>query len=47
MYPASKMDTEVKRMSFKSEHEEKTYYFCSYSCRKRFDKNPEKFTAIR
>ncbi|VVB69464.1 YHS domain protein [uncultured archaeon] len=46
MESASKMETEEKRTLFKSENEVKTYYFCSYSCKKRFDKNPEKFTAI-
>jgi len=46
MEPASKMETEEKRTLFKSVYEGKTYHFCSYSCKKRFDKNPAKFTAI-
>nr|MBP7571312.1 YHS domain-containing protein [Acidobacteriota bacterium] len=27
----------------KSEHEGKTYYFCSDSCKKKFDADPKKY----
>ncbi|MCJ7445843.1 MAG: YHS domain-containing protein [Methanotrichaceae archaeon] len=40
------METEDKRTLYQSEYEGKTYFFCGYSCKKRFDKNPAKFTAI-
>ena len=44
--PASKMETENIGASYESRYEGKTYHFCCSSCKKRFDKNPEKFTAI-
>jgi YHS domain-containing protein len=40
------MATEEKGTILRSEYQGKKYYFCSYSCKKRFDKDPEKFTAI-
>lgn len=46
MNPKNEVDAEDKSMLFNSEHEGKMYYFCNYSCKKKFDKNPEKFTAI-
>jgi len=31
------------RTSLKSEHEGKTFYFCSQSCKTAFDKDPHKY----
>ena len=44
--PGSKVAAENTKMLFKSEYEGKVHYFCNYSCKKKFDRNPEKFTAI-
>ncbi len=40
------MEKGQEGMLYKSEYREKTFYFCCESCKKRFDKNPERFTAI-
>ena len=46
MDPANNIRIEEQRALYKSEYKGKTYYFCGYSCKKRFDKNPEKFIPI-
>ncbi|PMP73271.1 MAG: hypothetical protein C0180_07190 [Aciduliprofundum sp.] len=39
---------EVKEdTKFRSDYNGKTYYFCSESCKKQFDKNPEKYVRER
>jgi len=37
------MKVDEKAAKWKSEHEAKTYYFCSQMCKQSFDRNPEKF----
>ncbi|MEO0115897.1 MAG: YHS domain-containing protein [candidate division WOR-3 bacterium] len=41
--PVCKMDVDEKNAPAKSEYQGKTYYFCALSCKKEFDKNPEKY----
>jgi YHS domain-containing protein len=38
-----KMKVDEKTAKFKSEYQEKTYYFCAPGCKKAFDNNPEKY----
>jgi YHS domain-containing protein len=47
-YRSSKheMETENISTSYESRYEGRTYRFCCSSCKNRFDRNPEKFTAI-
>ena len=37
------MNIDSKTAQFKSDYKEKTYYFCSESCKKQFDESPEYF----
>lgn len=41
--PICKMEMEDKWVGFKSEHNGKTYYFCSLEHKKMFDESPEKY----
>jgi len=41
--PVCKMQVDEKTAAGKSEYQGRTYYFCSGSCKARFDKEPEKF----
>lgn len=41
--PVCKMEVNEETAKFKSEYEGKTYYFCSSSCKKAFDKDPERY----
>ena len=36
------MDVKEATAQWKSEYQERMYYFCSPGCKKAFDKNPEK-----
>jgi len=38
-----KMEIDEKTARWKSEHDGKTYYFCSPICKQKFDRNPEKY----
>ena len=38
-----KMEVDEKTAKFTSEYKGETYYFCSPSCKKTFDQNPENF----
>ena len=38
-----KMEIDRRTAEFKSEYKGTTYYFCSASCKKEFDENPEKY----
>jgi YHS domain-containing protein len=40
------METENISKTYESRYEGRTYRFCCSSCKNRFDRNPEKFTAI-
>jgi len=42
--PVCDMSVDEKIADLKSEYMNKTYYFCSQSCKAVFDKNPQKFT---
>jgi YHS domain-containing protein len=37
------MDVKEATAQWKSEYQERMYYFCSPGCKKAFDKNPEKY----
>ncbi len=37
------MDVDEKKSKIKSVNGGKTYYFCSESCKKQFDKDPKKY----
>lgn len=38
-------EDQAKAAGLTSDYEGKTYYFCSYSCNKQFDQNPERYLA--
>ncbi|MFP4380125.1 MAG: heavy metal translocating P-type ATPase [Candidatus Sumerlaeia bacterium] len=40
--PVCGMDVDPDKAKWSSEHDGDTYYFCSESCKKKFDKDPEK-----
>jgi len=41
--PICGMMVDEKTAKLKSEHEGKTFYFCSSGCKNTFDKDPHKF----
>ena len=41
--PVCSMEVDEKKAPGKSEHQGKTYYFCSLGCKKEFDRNPAKY----
>ena len=41
--PVCGMTVSEKGTEFKSNHEDKTFYFCSAQCKKAFDANPYKY----
>lgn len=41
--PVCHMKLDERTAKFKSEHEGKTYYFCSLACKKKFEENPKKY----
>jgi len=41
--PVCGMNVDEKTAKFKSEHMDKSYYFCNQSCKTTFDKNPMKY----
>ncbi len=41
--PVCGMQVDEKTAAGKSEYKGQTYYFCSASCKKSFDKEPEKY----
>lgn len=44
--PVCHMKIDEHTAKFKSEHEGKTYYFCSLACKKKFDENPKKYLEL-
>ncbi|HIH75426.1 MAG TPA: YHS domain-containing protein [Methanosarcina sp.] len=44
--PVCKMKVNRGDAKFTSEYRGKTYYFCSLSCKKKFDENPEKYISF-
>lgn len=45
--PVCGMSVDPRTVAGKSEYKGKTYYFCSPSCKKSFDKEPEKYAGGR
>ena len=43
--PVCGMMVDEKKAKFKSDYEDKTYYFCAATCKSTFDKNPAKFAS--
>jgi YHS domain-containing protein len=41
--PVCKMKIDERAAKFKSEYKGETYHFCSLSCKKKFDEDPEKY----
>lgn len=41
--PICGMMVDEKKTTLKSEHEGKTFYFCSAMCKKKFDSDPHKY----
>jgi YHS domain-containing protein len=40
------MQVDEKQAAAKSEYDGATYYFCSLSCKAKFDKEPAKYAAV-
>jgi Cu+-exporting ATPase len=45
--PVCGMNVKPADAKFNSEYQGKTYYFCSESCKQKFDKEPAKYTTPR
>ena len=43
--PVCKMTVEPARAAAQSSYCDQTYYFCAVSCKKEFDKEPEKYLS--
>lgn len=43
--PVCGMQVDEKRAAATARHKDKTYYFCSDGCRKRFEQSPDKYAA--
>jgi len=41
--PICGMMVDEKKANYKSEHEGKTFYFCSAACKTKFDSDPHKY----
>lgn len=41
--PVCEMEVDEKTAGAKSQYKEKTYSFCSMSCKDQFEKNPEQY----
>jgi Cu+-exporting ATPase len=39
------MDVDPQQAAGTSEHQGRTYYFCSAGCKRQFDKDPEQFVG--
>lgn len=44
--PICKMEVDEKTAKFKSEYKGVTYYFCAPGCKKAFDADPGKYSAV-
>jgi YHS domain-containing protein len=42
--PVCGMEVDEKQAAGKSEHQGKTYHFCSPGCKQRFDQDPDRYT---
>ena len=45
--PVCGMDVKVADCKYSSKYKDKTYYFCSSSCKKSFDKNQSKYIGTK
>ena len=43
--PVCGMQVDENRAAGKSEYDGRTYYFCSASCKTKFDQNPKQYAA--
>ena len=43
--PVCGMQVNEQQAAGKSEHQGETYYFCSASCKQRFDQDPQRYTG--
>lgn len=43
--PVCHMDVDEKTAAGKSEHEGRTFYFCSVICKKKFDQAPQQYAG--
>jgi len=41
--PVCGMTVDERKATFRSEHEGKTFYFCSRGCKDSFDRNPQTY----
>ena len=41
--PVCGMDIDTQDAAAKSQHQGRTYYFCSESCKEKFDLNPQRY----
>lgn len=41
--PVCGMTVDEKKTQYKSEHEGRTFYFCSANCKNTFDKDPHRY----
>jgi YHS domain-containing protein len=44
--PVCGMEVDEKTAMYKTEHMGKTYYFCSSTCKGKFEKNPHKYMKV-
>ena len=44
--PACGMQVDERKAAGTSNYKGKAYYFCSSSCKEKFDRSPEKFTTV-
>lgn len=44
--PICGMEVNEETAKFKTEHMEKTYYFCSAICKEKFEENPHKYMKM-
>jgi len=43
--PVCKMDVDPQNADAKTQHEGRTYFFCSSECKEKFDKEPEQYVG--
>ena len=45
--PVCNMQVDAQSAAGRSEYKGETYYFCSQSCKNKFDQNPQQYTKER
>lgn len=43
--PVCGMQVDEQKASAKSQHQSRTYYFCSSDCKRKFDQQPEQYAG--